>query len=156
MNNKQVSNDPIWKKMIIHSDLPKDLKALEELSMNLWWCWNYEAIELFESISPKYWKRVEKNPITLLKTVSIDRFEELEKDKDFIARLKKVYADFKSYIDTPKRTDIPLTAYFSMEYGLTDNLKIFSGGLGVLAGDYLKEVSDCNVPMIAIGLILIN
>lgn len=153
MDIKQTSNSPIWKKMIIHSDLPEQLKALEELSMNLWWCWNYEAIELFESISPEHWKKVEKNPISLLKTVSVDRFDELKKDKAFIKKLDKVYSAFKTYIETPKQKDMPLTAYFSMEYGLTDNLKIFSGGLGILAGDYLKEASDCNTPMIAVGFL---
>ena len=153
MDIKQTSNEPIWKKMIIHSNLPKQLKTLEELSMNLWWCWNYEAIELFESISPKHWEQVEKNPIALLKSVSIERFEELEKDKVFIKKLDKVYTDFKTYMDVPRQKDMPLTAYFSMEYGLSDNLKIFSGGLGILAGDYLKEASDCNNPMIAVGFL---
>ena len=153
MKIRQTSNDPIWKKMIIHSNLPEELKALEELSMNLWWCWNYEAIELFESISPELWAKTQKNPISLLKTVSNDRIEELKKDKQFIDKLKKVYNEFKTYMDEPKPNNMPLISYFSMEYGLTDNLKIFSGGLGILAGDYLKEASDCNTPMFAIGFL---
>lgn len=153
MNVNQASNDPIWKKMIIHSNLPEQLKALEELSMNLWWCWNYEAIELFESISPKLWGKTNKNPISLLKVVSADRFEELKKDKTFLKKLDKVYGEFKTYMETPKPKNMPLVAYFSMEYGLTDNLKIYSGGLGILAGDYLKEASDCNMPMFAVGFL---
>jgi len=153
MDIKQTSNDPIWKKMIIHSNLPEQLNALEELSMNLWWCWNYEAIELFEYISPKQWEKADKNPISLLNVVSVDRFEELKKDKEFLTKLKRVHKTFKEYMDTPKQKDMPLIAYFSMEYGLTDNLKIYSGGLGILAGDYLKEASDCNTPMFAIGFL---
>jgi phosphorylase/glycogen(starch) synthase len=153
MEYKQISNDPIWKKMIIHSDLPHELKSLDELSMNLWWCWNYPAIELFESISPELWIKCEKNPVSLLKTVAVDRFIELTKDEAFLERLNQVYTDFKNYMNEPKPKDLPTVAYFSMEYGLTDNLKIYSGGLGILAGDYLKEASDCNVPIFGIGFL---
>ncbi|PKP09894.1 MAG: alpha-glucan family phosphorylase [Bacteroidetes bacterium HGW-Bacteroidetes-4] len=153
MENKQTSNEPIWKKMIIHSNLPGALKQLDELSMNLWWCWNYEAMELFESVSPDTWKKCQKNPVVLLKTVSSDRFEELTKDKSFLKHLDKVYTDFRNYMDTPVQKNMPKIGYFSMEYGLTDNLKIYSGGLGILAGDYLKEASDCNIPMIAVGFL---
>lgn len=153
MENKQTSNEPIWKKMIIHSNLPGELKQLEALSMNLWWCWNYEAMELFESVAPDTWKKCQKNPVVLLKTVSSDRFEELTKNKTFLNRLNKVYTDFRTYMDTPPQKDMPRIGYFSMEYGLTDNLKIYSGGLGILAGDYLKEASDCNTPMIAVGFL---
>jgi phosphorylase/glycogen(starch) synthase len=153
MEIKQTSNEPIWKKMIIHSDLPEQLKVLEELSMNLWWCWNYEAIELFESVAPELWVKAKKNPISLLKIVSIDRFEELKKNHTFLKNLEKVYKDFRTYMDAPKQENMPLIGYFSMEYGLTDNLKIYSGGLGILAGDYLKEASDCNTPLIAVGFL---
>ncbi|MBI9067529.1 MAG: alpha-glucan family phosphorylase [Salinivirgaceae bacterium] len=153
MDIKQTSNEPIWKKMIIHSDLPEKLKLLEEISMNLWWCWNFEAIELFEYISPDIWEKCQKNPIILLKTVASDRLQELEQDTKFTKKLEKVYADFKAYMDEPKEKDQPLIAYFSMEYGMTDNLKIFSGGLGILAGDYLKEASDCNTSLFGVGFL---
>ncbi len=148
-----LSNEPNWKKMLIHSDLPDRLEPLKELSMNLWWCWNYEANELFESISTPLWEKCDKNPVALLKSVSVDRFAELEKDKQFIKLLDKVYADFKKYINEPKKENYPTIAYFSMEYGLTDNIKIYSGGLGILAGDYLKEASDSNIPMLAVGFL---
>ncbi len=153
MEIRQISNEPIWKKMIIHSNLPEQLKALEELSMNLWWCWNYDAIELFESISPELWAKVQKNPISLLKIVSVDRFEELKKDKKFIRKLETIYQKFRSYMEAPNKEKMPQIGYFSMEYGLTDNLKIYSGGLGILAGDYLKEASDCRMPMVAVGFL---
>ncbi len=153
MENKLTSNDPIWKKMIIHSDIPVHLRPLDEISNNLWWCWNYDAIELFEYINPKLWERCEKNPIALLKLVSSDRLAELETDQVFVSKLEKVYSRFTNYMNCPRKENMPLIGYFSMEYGLTDNLKIYSGGLGILAGDYLKEASDSNIPMVGIGLL---
>lgn len=153
MENRQTSNEPVWKRMVIHSDLPSKLENLEEISNNLWWCWSYEALDMFKYIDPELWKKSEKNPITLLKRVSTARLNELSKDPVFLAQYEKVYNDFSKYMSATPRTDMPLVGYFSMEYGLTDNLKIFSGGLGILAGDYLKEASDSNMPMVAIGFL---
>jgi len=153
METKQISNEPIWKKMIIHSDLPDRLKDLEDISMNLWWCWNYRAIEMFETIDPEIWEKCDKNPVTLIKTVSIDRFVELEKDKGFLKKFDTVVHEFRTYVAEPRTEDHPLVAYFSMEYGLSDTIKIYSGGLGILAGDYLKEASDCNIPMVGVGFL---
>lgn len=154
-NNRQklMSNEPIWKKMVIHSDLPERLKNLDKLANNLWWCWNYEAIEMFKYIDPELWKKCEKNPIALLKVVSTARLTELENDTAFLAKFDRVSKNFAEYMSVSPRTDMPLVGYFSMEYGLTDNLKIFSGGLGILAGDYLKEASDSNMPMVGIGFL---
>ncbi|TRX62509.1 alpha-glucan family phosphorylase [Carboxylicivirga sp. M1479] len=145
------SNQLQWRKLVVESNLPKELLGLEELSKNLWWCWNYQAIDLFESIDPLLWVKVKKNPIVLLKTVTSSRINELEKDKNFIARFGSVYSDFKAYMAVKPNAKQPHIAYFSMEYGLSDNLKIYSGGLGILAGDYLKEASDSNVNMVAVG-----
>ncbi|MBR8534655.1 alpha-glucan family phosphorylase [Carboxylicivirga sediminis] len=145
------SNQLQWRKLVVESNLPDELSGLEELSRNLWWCWNYQAIELFKSIDPELWIKVKRNPIVLLKSISSVRLNELENDKDFISRYQSVYKDFKDYIAVKPDENQPQIAYFSMEYGLSDNLKIYSGGLGILAGDYLKEASDSNVNMIAIG-----
>ncbi len=145
------SNQLQWRKLIVESNLPKDLSGLEELSKNLWWSWNYKAVDLFESIDPELWQKVKHNPIVLLKTVSSSRISELEKDMDFITRFKSVYNDFKEYMAIKPASNQPKIAYFSMEYGLNDNLKIYSGGLGILAGDYLKEASDSKVNMVAVG-----
>ncbi|MCG8579123.1 MAG: alpha-glucan family phosphorylase, partial [Bacteroidales bacterium] len=130
-----------------------DLSGLEELSKNLWWCWNYQAIDLFEYIDPALWVKVKKNPIVLLKSISSSRLAELEKDEDFLNRFQSVYQDFKDYMAVKPAANQPKIAYFSMEYGLSDNLKIYSGGLGILAGDYLKEASDSNVNMVAVGFL---
>jgi len=147
------SNQLQWRKLIVESNLPQELLGLEELSKNLWWCWNYNAIDLFEYIDPELWRKVRKNPIVLLKSVSSIRLNELEKDTHFIANFKAVYNDFKAYMACKPAKEQPKIAYFSMEYGLSDNLKIYSGGLGILAGDYLKEASDSNVNMVAIGFL---
>ncbi|RUT79961.1 alpha-glucan family phosphorylase [Ancylomarina longa] len=145
------SNHVHWRKLIVESNLPSNLLGLEELSKNIWWCWNFTAIDLFESIDPKLWKSCKKNPIILLKQISSTRINELAKDKEFIKKYTAVYQDFKEYMSKSPDKSQPKIAYFSMEYGLSDNLKIYSGGLGILAGDYLKEASDSLVDMVAVG-----
>lgn len=147
------SNQISWRKLIVETNLPKELLGLEELSRNLWWCWNYKAIDLFEYISPSLWAKCKKNPIVLLKQVPGSRMMELAVDKEFIAKYKQVYNDFNDYMSKKPVEGSPKIAYFSMEYGLSDNLKIYSGGLGILAGDYLKEASDSLVDMVAVGFL---
>jgi glycogen phosphorylase/synthase len=143
---------PNWKKVVVVQYLPKSLRPLEELSKNLWWCWNQDAIDIFETIDPDLWKKCEQNPIVLIDNIPYKRLTRLEKDIEFINKLNKVYIRFKSYMDElPKEG--PQVAYFSMEFGLHDSLKIYSGGLGLLAGDYLKEASDYNYKIIGIGLL---
>ncbi len=146
------SSLPVWKKLVVKCKLPPKIQHLTELSHNLWWTWNYKAADLFESIEPEMWLKSGKNPIRLLERVSYDYLVELSEKPKFIEDLNHVYGLFKAYMDREKRED-PSIAYFSMEYGINDVLKIYSGGLGVLAGDYLKEASDSNVNMTAIGLL---
>ena len=144
---------PNWSRMMVDKTLPKRLHALEELSRNLWWCWNPGARDLFEGIDPTLWAASERNPIAFLDRLSVERLKELEHDGNFLAQLDAVYTQFRDYMSEkpdPKTTSI---SYFSMEYGLHSSLKIYSGGLGILAGDYLKEASDKNVPMTAVGLL---
>ena len=146
-------NQPSWHEMTIHANLPENLKKLQEIAYNLWWVWNSDAKNLFREIDIDAWHRAQSNPVMLLNIISYDRMMELSKDKDFMKKLNYVYADFRAYMDEPHDTSKPSVAYFSMEYGLTHVLKIYSGGLGILAGDYLKEASDCNVDMTAIGFL---
>jgi len=146
------SNMPVWKKIIVKSKLPESIKVLQELAHNLWWTWNYSATELFESIDPHLWESTGKNPIMLIDKVSYDRLNQLAEDVEFVNRLHEVYGKLRKYLDEPSSTDFSL-AYFSMEYGLNSILKIYSGGLGILAGDYLKEASDCKVNMVAVGFL---
>lgn len=151
----QVSNTnaPAWRDITVKSDLPSKLKPLEELAKNLWWVWNSNAKSLFHDLNPDLWRAVGENPVMLLQRLSSARLEEVVKDKDMMARIQGVYADFKEYMKKPMRKDIPSVSYFSMEYGLCNALKIYSGGLGVLAGDYIKEASDSCVDMTAVGFL---
>ena len=145
------SYEPKWNNIVVQKNLPEKLKPLENISRNLWWTWNYEAEELFALVDSKVWEKVNHNPVLLLEKVKYKRFMELEKDTAFLKKMKKVFDKFQSYIREPK-PEKPVIAYFSMEYGLHYSIPIYSGGLGILAGDYLKEASDSNVNMVAVGL----
>ena len=144
---------PNWNRMMVDKTLPKRLRALEELSRNLWWCWNPGARDLFEEIDPVLWNECQRNPIAFLDKLSVERLNKLEKDPEFLAHLDTVYAQFQAYMAEKPAPGATSISYFSMEYGLHSSLKIYSGGLGILAGDYLKEASDKNVPMTAVGLL---
>jgi len=149
--NQNKHNSPQWKGMIVQTSFPKGLERLNELANNLWWTWNYEVKDLFEEVDEQLWNET-LNPIQVLKEISFSRLQELSKDKTFMANFTAVLAKFDAYInEKPKSED--RIAYFSMEYGLDDTLKIFSGGLGILAGDYLKEASDTNTNMVAVGFL---
>ena len=149
----KVVNTPFWRSVIVHRATPEKFKALEELAKNLWWCWNEEAEQLFKSIDPEEWRRAHKNPILLLDSISLSKFKALENDAAFMARLDKVYKDFLTYMEKKKEMPNPSIAYFSMEFGLHSSLKIYSGGLGILAGDYLKEASDKATKITGVGLL---
>ncbi|MBN1924611.1 MAG: alpha-glucan family phosphorylase [Prolixibacteraceae bacterium] len=144
---------PIWKKLIVESNVPDSLSSLKEISRNLWWTWNTKARDLFEYIDSEIWEESAHNPVVLLEEVSYNRFIELEKDDEFRYKLDWVYNELQNYLAEREATGTSKIAYFSMEYGLHDSLRIYSGGLGVLAGDYLKEASDSKVNMVAIGLL---
>ena len=147
------TNKPSWKKVLIQTSLPESLEGLQHLSRNLWWSWDFDAQKLFELIDPELWESMNHNPIALLESISIDKFRELEKNKKFTKKLTEVFGRFVEYMDQVKSKPKDLIAYFSMEFGLHDSIKIFSGGLGILAGDYLKQASDSNVNIMGIGLL---
>lgn len=147
------SNNPAWKDVNVKPRIPAELGKLSEISRNIWWSWNNEALELFHDLSPELWKQCGHNPVLLLESMNYDTLEELAKDKSIIERMNKVYDKFTAYMNVKPDSTRPSVAYFSMEYGLTQVLKIYSGGLGVLAGDYLKEASDSNVDLCAVGFL---
>ncbi|MDR1763286.1 MAG: alpha-glucan family phosphorylase [Dysgonamonadaceae bacterium] len=147
------ANEPFWRESTIYSKMPQELKVLDEIAHNLWWVWNYEATEMFSAIDKTLWRKTEGNPVALLQMLSYNRLEEITKDVALMNQINAVYAKFRAYMDEPVRRDIPSIAYFSMEYGLSNILKIYSGGLGILAGDYIKEASDINVDLTAIGFL---
>ena len=144
---------PTWKKILVKSDYPEGLSELVKLTKNLWWSWNNDAKELFEMVNPELWEKSQHNPIAMLESLSYEQLLELERDKEFRDNLKSVYEKFGNYLLEGCNKKSPAIAYFSMEYGLHDSLKIFSGGLGVLAGDYLKQCSDSNINITGIGLL---
>ncbi len=148
-----LAEGPNWRKFVVESNLPESLEPLRELSRNLWWVWNQQARDLFQSVDPLVWEEVLHNPILLLERVNYNRLLELSKDKPFMKKMIETHADLQNYLAARKSPVAPKIAYFSMEYGLHDSLKIFSGGLGVLAGDYLKEASDANIDLIGVGLL---
>ena len=147
------SNDPVWKELSIKSRLPEELKCLDELAHNMWWAWNYEARNMWKSLDEVLYEKVGHNPVMLLERLSYDRKEEIVKDKALMKKVKDVYAMFRKYMDVKPDSKRPSVAYFSMEYGINQVVKIYSGGLGMLAGDYLKEASDSNVDMCAVGFL---
>lgn len=142
-----------WSEITVQAKLPENLKKLQEIAYNLWWVWNSDAKNIFREIDNATWHQAQSNPIVQLNLINYERLEELSKDESFLKRLDETYAEFRAYMDAPKDNKKPSIAYFSMEYGLSHVLKIYSGGLGILAGDYLKEASDCNVDMTAIGFL---
>ena len=150
---RHIVNMPNWKKLFVESNIPEKLTPLKELSKNLWWVWNTETRELFAKIDETVWDECAHNPIVLLEQVSYQRFKELESDKTFMSKMEEIYTKFQEYLKAREQRKGPKVAYFSMEYGLHDSLKIFSGGLGILAGDYLKEASDSNANLVAVGLL---
>ncbi len=145
--------NPNWRTILVTRHLPEKLSRLEKLSKNLWWCWNESAKDLFKSIDPEVWHHSGHNPLVVLDTVSIKRFQQLSEDDEFLARMKRVLDEFDTYMAAKKKRTGPSVSYFCMEYGLDTSLKIYSGGLGILAGDYLKETSDMNVNLVAVGLL---
>ena len=147
------ANSPQWKELSIKSRLPKQLECLDELAHNMWWAWNYEARNLFKSLDDKLYDEVGHNPVLLLERLGYDRKEAIVKDKTLMKRVNDVYGKFRAYMDVEPDHKRPSVAYFSMEYGLNQVLKIYSGGLGMLAGDYLKEASDSNVDLCAVGFL---
>ena len=150
---KKLHQVPVWKDIYIQSDVPEKLAALKELSDNLWWSWNEDAQDLFRRIDPSIWEAVKYNPKLLLEKVDYKRLMVMAEDGEFLASLGRVYDEFKAYMERPNLEGEPQIAYFSMEFGIHPSLKIYSGGLGILAGDYLKESSDSNVDIIGIGLL---
>ena len=149
---------------VVHPRVPDELAALEKIAKNLLWCWDHSAIDLFRRIDPEVWEEVGHNPIRLLGEVAQERLDALARDRAFLAHMERVIESHEAYMkgesswysrsgDRDEREAGPWVAYFSMEYGITECLPIYSGGLGVLAGDFFKSSSDLGIPMVGIGIL---
>ncbi len=147
------ANSPVWKEFNVKSTLPEELQCLDELAHNMWWVWNYDAREMWRSLDEDLYEQVAHNPVMLLDRLSYERKQEIVKDKAIMKNVKAVYDHFRAYMDVKPNENRPSVAYFSMEFGIHNSLKIYSGGLGMLAGDYIKEASDSNVDMCGIGFL---
>ena len=147
------ANASCWKSVTVKSNIPAQLSKLEELAHNMWWSWNHDARSLFRNLDEKLFEECGGNPVLLLERLSFEKMEELSKDKSVLKKMDEVYAAFREYMDVEPDKKRASVAYLCMEYGLNQVLKIYSGGLGILAGDYLKEASDSNVDMCAVGFL---
>ncbi len=147
------TNQPVWREISVKSALPEELKCLDEIAHNLWWAWDNDARRLWRKLDPRLYTIVKHNPVLLLARLSVERTKVILADKDIMAEVKTISEKFKKYMSATPDTSRPSVAYFCMEYGINQVLKIYSGGLGMLAGDYLKEASDSNVDMCAIGFL---
>lgn len=144
---------PVWNKVLIKPGIPERFNGLKRLSRNLWWTWQPDVEELFRMIDPKQWEELNHNPMALLEALTINQMYDLEHNELFINKLDAVYERFENYMKKAAKKPKQQIAYFSMEYGLHDTIQIFSGGLGILAGDYLKEASDSNINLVGVGLL---
>lgn len=147
------ANAPQWKEVNVKSTLPSELKCLDELAHNMWWAWNYEARNMWKSLDSDLYEEVGHNPVMLLDRLSYERKEAIVKDKAIMESVKQVYKKFRDYMDVEPDATRPSVAYFCMEYGINQVVMIYSGGLGMLAGDYMKEASDSNVNMCGVGFL---
>ena len=149
-SNANVAN---WREVTVNTSIPEPLMPLQEIAHNLWWSWSHDARRLFKSLDPDMWKIVGQNPVLQLSRIEYEKLEKFASDQEFLAQMNKVYKEFSEYMSEKPDEKRPSVAYFCMEYGLSHVLKIYSGGLGVLAGDYIKEASDSNVRMCAVGFL---
>ena len=151
-----------FKNIFVYPKYPENLNRLYELAYNLWCSWNYEAVSLFYRIDAKRFRAVRHNPVQLLLSLPPERIEELSRDKGFLFELDKLWQKFEEYVNYRKAPEDQdgarlgkddIVAYFSMEFGLHEAIPIYGGGLGILAGDFLKSASDLGMPMVGVGLV---
>ena len=145
------SNLPTWRKLFVETTIPEELYPLMEISQNVWWSWNRSFLHLLQKMDAELWEEV-KNPVAFLRLIDQQKLTLFSTNSEFTASLATIYNNFKKYLSLQKN-DTPSVAYFSMEFGLDASIHLYSGGLGVLAGDYLKQASDDNVNLTGIGLL---
>ncbi|MFH1841598.1 MAG: alpha-glucan family phosphorylase [bacterium] len=150
---------PSIKKFIVTPSLPGKLQPLLDIARNIWWTWDTEAINLLRRVDPDLWDKYQHNPIAVLGSLSAERVDSLMRDTAFLAHLERVQVELKRYLEMETWFDIEhgdakdkVIAYFSAEFGLHESLPLYSGGLGILAGDHLKSATDLGLPLVGVGL----
>jgi starch phosphorylase len=153
-------NIPTLRTFRVIPDVPSPLEPLRALSQNLWWTWNHDAAELFRRLDRQLWEETRHNPVKLLGSLPQAKFQEFSSDQGYLAQLERVHDRFKKemtgtcwYSRTQQEASQARIAYFSAEFGLHESVPIYSGGLGVLAGDHLKSASELGVPLVGVGLL---
>jgi glycogen phosphorylase len=147
------------RKFRVIPSLPPKLEPLRKLAQNLFWCWSHDAILLFQRLDRDLWESTEHNPIRMLGMLKQDRLDEVAEDEGFLSHMHRAEQEFERYLKSPgwfhraHPDDAARIAYFSAEYGFTESLAIYSGGLGLLAGDHVKSSSDLGLPLVAVGLL---
>ncbi|MFC1729584.1 alpha-glucan family phosphorylase [candidate division KSB1 bacterium] len=144
----------------VYPKLPENISLLEEIAFNLFWSWDPDMIELFRRVDQELWEETKHNPVLMLGTISQQRLEELSENDSFVAHVKRMKEKIDRYMEGEtwfhktfnSRSDIKV-AYFSLEFGVTECVQVYSGGLGVLAGDHLKSASDLGIPLVGVGLL---
>ena len=143
--------------------IPASIEALRKIAYNLRWAWTHDTVELFRRLDRDLWETTKHNPVAMLGTIDQEKLDQASRDDAFVAHLKRVSEKFESYLkgestwfrrlsSSGERKPLSV-AYFSAEFGLTECLSIFAGGLGILAGDHLKSASDLGVPLTGVGLL---
>jgi len=154
MKTKTINtNTPSWRTLQSKMKLTQELLSLDEIAHNLWWTWNKEPLELFPELDQELWMESGHNPVILLQRISIQRIKEIQHNPSLMDKLNRVIRKYEMYMERKFDTSKPTVSYFSMEYGFSHILRLYSGGLGILAGDYLKEASDSSIKMTGIGLL---
>ena len=141
-----------WRPFTVKNRMPNALQGLESLAYNLWWSWSFPAEALFRDLDQRLWEATGHNPVKLLDTLPQAVLDAAAEDEAFLARYRDVMAAFQTYLDARRGSVNPEIAYFCMEYGIHECLALYSGGLGVLAGDHLKAASDLDLPLVAVGM----
>ncbi len=143
----------------VKPSLPKKLEPLRTIAKNMYWTWNTDALELFRRLDRKLWEQLNHNPTLLLGKISQERLKEVAEDDGFVAHMNRVLLQLEVYLNeitwyqkNYDPHDKPYIIYFSAEFGITESLQIYSGGLGILAGDHLKSASDLGIPLVGMGL----
>src|SRR5438094_1117911 len=147
----------------VFPEVPPPLQSLLELANNLWWVWHADAVELFRRLDRKLWEDVYHNPVKLLGSISQEKLAAAAKDEGYLAHLRRMHEGLKRHLEEhgwfkqahSDKKDMCI-GYFSAEFGLHESLPIYSGGLGVLAGDHLKSASEIGLPLVALGLLYRN
>ena len=144
----------------VRPNLPPELLPLQKIAMNLWFSWNWEAVQLFIRLSPDLWEKSYQNPVLMLGSLSQEELDEAARDESFVANVQRVHQRLVEYLEAPgwfkeahgEEKEFQ-AAYFSCEFGIDEGLPIYSGGLGVLSGDTLKSASDLGLPLVGVGLL---